>query len=43
MEVMAIIPKHFEMKDRDESEVVARLRIIAILLASLSFNTLKLR
>jgi hypothetical protein len=43
MEVMAIIPKHFEMKDRDEFEVVARLRIIAILLASLSFNTLKLR
>jgi phospho-N-acetylmuramoyl-pentapeptide-transferase len=43
MEVMAIIPKYFEMKDWEESEVVTCLRIIAILLASLSLSTLKLR
>lgn len=43
MEMLAIIPEHFEMKDWEESKVVACLRIIAILLASLSFNTLKLR
>jgi len=43
MEVMAIRLKYFEMKDWEESEVIACLRIIAILLASLSFSTLKLR
>jgi UDP-N-acetylmuramyl pentapeptide phosphotransferase/UDP-N-acetylglucosamine-1-phosphate transferase len=43
MAVMAILPEHFEMKDWEESKVVACLRIIAIFLASLSFNTLKLR
>lgn len=43
MDVMAIRQKHFEMKDWEEFEVVACLRIIAILLASLNFSTLKLR
>jgi len=43
MAMMAIRPQHFEMKDWEESEVVVCLRIIAMLLASLSLGTLKLR
>ena len=43
MEFMAIIPKHFEMKGWEESNVVVCPRIIAMRLALLSLSTLKLR
>jgi hypothetical protein len=42
MAVTAVVPKHFEMKGREEPKIVARPRILALLPALLSLGTLTL-